>query len=110
MPNGLTRMPVDRAAVDDGRVQPQLPWGAMACAEGADLAYLTHRGHELGVIAHGPGAAELMARLVATIREWDRDLRDVIPRIALQPLTAEQSIQGQFTFTTPRNRLAISWT
>ena len=110
MPNGLTRMPVDRTAVGDGRVWPQLPWGAMARAEGATLAYLTCRGYEQGVIAHGPAAADLQAKLVATIQAWDRDLRHLVPRIALQPIAAEHPIEGQFTFTTPRNRLAISWT
>jgi protein-L-isoaspartate(D-aspartate) O-methyltransferase len=110
MPNGLSRMPVDRAVAGDGRVEPQLWWGAMAVAEGANLAYLTRRGYELGVIGHGPDADDLTTRLVATIRAWDRDLRDVIPQIALQPVTAAEPIEGQFTFVMPRNRLSISWT
>lgn len=61
-------------------MQPQLPWGAMACA------------------CSQPRRVRY-ARLAPSV-----------PRIALQSVTVEHPIGGQFTFTVPRNRLTISWT
>ena len=117
--NAVSRMPVQRQAVDAGLVTPMFRWGAMATAENDTLAYLTFRPappaadgtarSEVGVIAHGSHAADLAARVADQVRTWDRVHRTRTPRIQVQPASAPEPVTGQFTFATPNNQLAISW-
>jgi len=110
MGNALSRMPVQRPAVDSGLVAPMFGWGAMATAEKGTLAYLTLRPapkasdgtsmNEVGVIAHGPGSDELAERIVREIRAFDRDYRSRTAQIEIQPADASKPITGQFTFRT----------
>ncbi len=123
MGNGLSRMPVQRSAVESGLVKPQFGWGAMAVTDKDDLAYLTLRPaqrtadadagtgrlHEVGVIGHGPGGDELASRVVDEIRAWDLDYRSRAVRIEVQPADSRERVTGQFAFDTPRNRLVITW-
>ncbi len=111
--NALSRMDVDPDAVTNGLVRPPFRWGAMGTAERGALAYLTSRPvdtrateHETGVVGHGPGGDTLVRRVVEQIRTWDRDYRGRAVQIDL----AQHRITGQFTFATPRNHLAITWT
>src|SRR5699024_1902769 len=78
LPNRLSRMPVQRTAIDTGLVTPGLPWGDMAAVPvGArGLAYLTMRPaphkegrHELGIIAHGPAAQRRPSDLPGQARD-----------------------------------------
>ena len=122
MDSGLSRMVVQRPAVQSGLVRPQFGWGAMAATDTGSLAYLTlrpagHRGivacagrlYEVGVIGHGPSDEELVDRMMREIQTWDREYRSRTVTIELQPAGAPERIEGQFTFDTPNNRLAISW-
>ncbi|MEV7964721.1 methyltransferase, FxLD system [Sphaerisporangium sp. NPDC088356] len=122
MDNALSRMPVQRSAIDNGLVKPQFGWGAMAVTDKADLAYLTMRPaeraggtgplYEVGVIGHGPGSEELAGRVVSEIRTWDRDHRSRTVQFEIQPADAGEPIEripSQFAFHTPRNRLLITW-
>jgi protein-L-isoaspartate(D-aspartate) O-methyltransferase len=119
MDGGLSRMPAQRSAIECGLVRPQFGWGAMAVADGDDLAYLTLRPaqrdrgtgrlHEVGVVGHGPGGDGLACRVVDEIRTWDREYRSRTVRIEIQPADAREGITGQFVFDNPYNRLAISW-
>ncbi|WP_083931797.1 methyltransferase, FxLD system [Nocardiopsis salina] len=79
LPNRLSRMPVQRTAIDTGLVSPGLPWGDMAAVpiDERGLAYLTMRPdpmgnsrHELGVIAHGPASQPLAEDMADLAREW----------------------------------------
>ena len=79
LPNRLSRMPVQRTAIDTGLVTPGLPWGDMAAVPVGErgLAYLTMRPdphkeghHELGIIAHGPAAQPLAEDMAEQAREW----------------------------------------
>jgi protein-L-isoaspartate(D-aspartate) O-methyltransferase len=117
--NAVSRMPVQRPAAESGLVKPQFGWGAMATAGKGSLAYLTLRPtlqasdgtnrYEVGVIAHGSGGGALAERVVREIQAWDRDYRPRTVRFEIQPADTAEPIAGQFTFRTPRNRLAISW-
>ena len=121
MDHGLSRMPVQRSAVENGRVRPQFAWGAMAMPDGGSLAYLTlrpaeHGGdgvtgrrYEVGVVGHGPAGDELAGRVAREIRTWNRDFRSRTVRIEVQPADSRERLVGQFIFETPNNRLAISW-
>jgi protein-L-isoaspartate(D-aspartate) O-methyltransferase len=119
MGNAVSRMPVQRQAVDTGLVTPMFRWGAMATAEDDTLAYLTFRPappardgaarNEVGITAHGSRSADLAAKVAAQIRTWDRDYRTRTPRILIHPASVPGPLTGQFTFATPNNRLVISW-
>jgi len=119
MDSGLSRMTVQRSAVERGLVRPQFGWGAMAAPSGGSLAYLSLRPverdgvpgrlHEVGVIGHGPSGEELAGRVAHQIRAWDRDFRSRTVSIEIQPAGAGERISGQFEFDTPNNRLGISW-
>ena len=85
LPNRLSRMPVQRTAIDTDLVSPGLPWGDMAAVPVGErgLAYLTMRPdpteegrHELGVIAHGPAAQPLAEDMADLAREWDPHRHD----------------------------------
>jgi protein-L-isoaspartate(D-aspartate) O-methyltransferase len=116
--NALSRMSVEPQAVDEGLVTPMFRWGASAAAEGDTIAYLAFRpcppadggtaSREVGVIAHG-SRSDLAARVAAEVRAWDRGYRARAPLIMLQPAGAAEPVTGQFTFTTPNNRVVISW-
>jgi protein-L-isoaspartate(D-aspartate) O-methyltransferase len=119
MANALSRMPVEREAVDSGLVSPMFGWGAMATVSKDSLAYLTLRPggraddgssqYEVGVIGHGPRAVDLVGDVARQIQTWARDFRAQTPRIDIQPTGAADPVRGQFTYHTPRNRLVISW-
>ena len=92
----------------------------MAVTDGGDLAYLTGRSagrtrgkrqQEIGVIGHGTGGHRLASGVAEQIRSWDRDHRSRPVQIAIQPADAPgEPLTGQFVFTRPHSRLAISWT
>lgn len=119
MDNAISRMPVQRPAVDRGLVTPQFGWGAMATFSKDSLAYLTLRPaplfregtkrYEVGVIAHGANGGELAEKVASEIRAWDQNYRSRTVRFEIQTAGAPEPITGQFTFRAPRNRLTISW-
>jgi protein-L-isoaspartate(D-aspartate) O-methyltransferase len=75
LPNGLSRMPGSRPGLT-----PNFGWGSMTALDGDTLAYLTKRVGEdeqgkfwhIGVIGHGPRAAELADQVATEIHEWDQ--------------------------------------
>jgi protein-L-isoaspartate(D-aspartate) O-methyltransferase len=119
MDSGLSRMPVQRSAVDNGLVRPQFGWGAMAVVDKGDLAYLTlrpaeHDGaheplYEVGVIGHGTGGAALADRVVGEIRTWDRNCRSRPVRIEIQASDVHERTTRKFAFDNAHNGLVISW-
>jgi protein-L-isoaspartate(D-aspartate) O-methyltransferase len=124
MPSGLSRMPVEDAAVDAGLVTPQFGWGAMATAHKGDLAYLTLRPvertsdgadarlYEVGVIGHGSGGDALANQVKDQIRAWDQEYRSRMAQFEIQPGTAEPpstQVPGRFVVDRRRTRLIISW-
>ncbi|MFG2091822.1 methyltransferase, FxLD system [Spirillospora sp. NPDC048824] len=125
MDNALSRMPVDRTAVDEGLVRPQFGWGAMAVVDKGDLAYLTlrpqdpeaasgnRRMYEVGVIGHGPTGRALADRVADAIGTWDQDYRSRPVEFEIEPAEAAahtvEPIPGRFIFERPNTRLTITW-
>jgi protein-L-isoaspartate(D-aspartate) O-methyltransferase len=119
LPNALSRMPTQQAAVDAGLVRPQFGWGAMATTERGSIAYLTLRAaepadgagrrYEVGVIGHGPAAAELADRVAARIHTWNRDYRGRTAEFEILTTDVTDPGEGQFLIPTPHHRLLVSW-
>lgn len=124
MDNALSRMPVERSAIDEGLVTPQFGWGAMAVADKGDLAYLTIRPRttdsgngagrmfEIGVIGHGPTGDVLTDRVADAIRTWDREYRSRAVQFEIQPMKSAaptEPVPGRFVFDRPNTRLTIAW-
>ncbi|MGH3993184.1 MAG: methyltransferase, FxLD system, partial [Pseudonocardiaceae bacterium] len=121
MDNALSRMSVERSAVERGAVKPQFGWGSMATIEKGDLAYLTIRQnerapdggklYEIGVIGHSPGGDDLVGCVVDAIGAWDRDYRSRTANFEIQATNATpiDPRPGRFAFDTPLNRIVIDW-
>jgi hypothetical protein len=78
---GFCRVIVMGKGVDAGLVPPQYTWGSMGAVDGATFAYLSTRkvseggaAREIGVCGYGPGSQDLLRRVIAQIRMWDRDM------------------------------------
>ncbi|MFJ2441355.1 MULTISPECIES: methyltransferase, FxLD system [unclassified Streptomyces] len=117
LPNGLSRMPGSRPGFT-----PHFGWGSMAALDGDSLAYLTvregedERGRfwEIGVIGHGPRAAELADQVATEIGEWDQgwgnSAREPGFRMAVgdarDQLTAAEP---RFVIDKTYSRLVVDW-
>ncbi|WP_432008816.1 methyltransferase, FxLD system [Streptomyces bacillaris] len=121
MPNGLSRMPATREAIDRGVVTAPYA-SSTATFEGGTLTYLTRRTatekapdgatlYEFGVIGHGPDAVSLADRVAEQIRVWDRDFRgrDVVFEIQSLDTTPPTAEAGRFAFDNSLNRMIIEW-
>ncbi|MCX5206720.1 methyltransferase, FxLD system [Streptomyces sp. NBC_00237] len=121
MPNGLSRMPAQPAALRDSLLSNPYP-SSTAVFEGGTLTYLTRRKatatasdgatlHEFGVIGHGPGATDLTERVVEEVRWWDREFRGREVVFEIQALTTElpAARPGRFALDNGLNRLVIEW-
>jgi protein-L-isoaspartate(D-aspartate) O-methyltransferase len=119
--NALSRMPVERAAVERGTVTTRFGWGPMATTENGTLAYLTIRQddnasdgsklYEIGVISHGPSRDALGDQVVDAIRTWDRGYRSRIADFEIRAIDAPpiKPEPGRFCVDTPHSRIIISW-
>ncbi|MFF7174830.1 methyltransferase, FxLD system [Streptomyces pseudovenezuelae] len=121
MPNGLSRMPATREAIDRGVVTAPYA-SSTAVFEGGTLTYLTRRTaaekapdgatlYEFGVIGHGPEAQTLANKVAEQIRAWDRDYRSHEVRFEIHPVdtTALTPKPGRFALDNALNRLIIEW-
>ncbi|MEU3051114.1 methyltransferase, FxLD system [Streptomyces sp. NPDC006984] len=121
MPNGLSRMPATREAIDRGVVTAPYA-SSTATFEGGTLTYLTRRTatekapdgatlYEFGVIGHGPDAVSLADRVAEQIRVWDHGFRGHDVAFEIQPLdtTPPTTETGRFAFDNPLNRVIIEW-
>ncbi|MDQ0810199.1 protein-L-isoaspartate(D-aspartate) O-methyltransferase [Streptomyces sp. B3I7] len=121
MPNGLSRMPATREAIDRGVVTAPYA-SSTAVFEGGTLTYLTRRTaaekvpdgatlYEFGVIGHGPEAQTLATKVAEQIRDWDRDYRSHEVRFEIHPVdtTALTPKPGRFALDNALNRLIIEW-
>ncbi|MFI5497132.1 methyltransferase, FxLD system [Actinoplanes sp. NPDC051859] len=101
-------------AREAGLLNPALRWGGAALYDDRNLAYLALRPHrgdpaELGVIAHGPDADDLAARLVDLLHQWHRE-RAASPLITAYLRTGDDtSPPAAATIVRPDTRLTISW-
>lgn len=121
LPNGLSRMPVTREAVDNGIVT--WPYASStATFEGGSLAYLCRRLadhkapdganlYEFGVIGHGPDAKNLADQMAEQTRTWDREYRGHDVRFEIHPLDTEQPTPspGRYSIDNGLNRLIVEW-
>jgi protein-L-isoaspartate(D-aspartate) O-methyltransferase len=120
LPNSIMRMNAGRAAIERKQVAPMFPsWGAMATVEGPNLAYLTLRSaapvdgqkrYEIGVIGHGPGAADLAHRVAADAATWDARFRGRTVRFELPAApTVASADEGRFALDRPDHPITVIW-
>lgn len=117
LPNGLSRMPGSRPGFT-----PHFGWGSMAALDGDTLAYLTIREGEdeqgrfweIGVIGHGPRAADLAEQVATEIGEWDQGWGNNAPQPGFR--MAVGGARDQLTAADPRfvidktySRIAVDW-
>ncbi|MER5938651.1 methyltransferase, FxLD system [Streptomyces sp. NPDC001928] len=121
LPSGLIRMLFPQSAKGTLLTEDPYPSSTAVVDKGA-VTYLarrlakekTHDGDrlwEFGVIGHGPGSDELVARVADAIRTWDRDYRHREATFEIQPLDAPEIEQrpGLFALDTPLNRIVVDW-
>ncbi|MEU9965418.1 methyltransferase, FxLD system [Streptomyces malaysiensis] len=121
LPNGLSRMPAKREAIDSGLLTNPYA-SSTATFDKGTLTYLTRRKadhtaedgatlYEFGVIGHGPDADHLTERVTEAVRTWDSDFRTRNVAFEIRPLDAPSPEQkpGRFTFDNPLNRIVIEW-
>ncbi|WP_307843535.1 methyltransferase, FxLD system [Streptomyces sp. B15] len=121
MPNGLSRMPAHKEAIERGVVTRPYA-SSTAVFDGGTLTYLTRRLadekapdgsnlYEFGVIGHGPDAQGLANRVTEQARIWDRDYRGRDVQFEIQDLytTPPTSKPGRFAFDNALNRVIIEW-
>jgi protein-L-isoaspartate(D-aspartate) O-methyltransferase len=123
LPSGLNRMSFTREVVGGLLTEDPYPSSTAAFDKGA-LTYLARRLSsqrtpeggklwEFGVVGHGPGSDELAARVVESMRTWDREYRDREARFEIQHLDAAPVEaghgHGRFSFDTPLNRIVVEW-
>ncbi|WP_433547147.1 methyltransferase, FxLD system [Streptomyces sp. CA-294286] len=121
MPNGLSRMPAQDSALEDGLLIAPYASSTAVFEDGA-LTYLTRRTakhkaadgatlYEFGVIGHGPGAEELAEQVAEQIRLWDREYRSRGVHFELQPRDAQplDARSGRFVLDNGLNRMIIEW-
>ncbi|WP_405803399.1 methyltransferase, FxLD system [Streptomyces sp. NBC_01187] len=121
LPNGLSRMPAKREAIDSGLLTNPYA-SSTATFEKSTLTYLTRRKadhtaedgaslYEFGVVGHGPDADQLTERVTEAVRTWNSDFRDRNVVFEIQPLDAPSPEQkpGRFAFDNPLNRIVVEW-
>lgn len=117
LPNGLSRMPGQRPGFT-----PHFAWGSMAALDGDSLAYLTIREGdddagrywEIGVIGHGPAAADLAGQVATAISDWDRDYGNDAPEPGFRMAAATHRDQleasdPRFVIDKNLTRLVVDW-
>ncbi|WP_201296752.1 MULTISPECIES: methyltransferase, FxLD system [unclassified Nocardiopsis] len=117
LPNGLSRMPGSRPGFT-----PHFGWGSMAALDGDSLAYFTIREGEddqgrfweIGVIGHGPRAAELTEQVVTEVGAWDCGWGNSAPvpgfRMAVGAARTQLTVTDpRFVIDKPHSRLVIDW-
>ncbi|MET7717815.1 methyltransferase, FxLD system [Streptomyces sp. NPDC005407] len=117
LPNGLSRMPGSRPGLT-----PNFGWGSMAALGDDTLAYLTKREGEdehgmfwqLGVIGHGPRAADLADQVATEIRAWDQGWGNNTPEPGFRMAVGDG--RDQLTPADPRfvidkaySRIVVDW-
>ncbi|WP_411076254.1 methyltransferase, FxLD system [Streptomyces sp. cmx-4-7] len=121
LPSGLIRMLFPQDAKGTVLTDDPYPSSTAAVDKGA-LTYLARRlldektpegGKlwEFGVIGHGPGSEELVAKVADAVRTWDREYRGREATFEILPLDAPEIEQrpGVFLLDTPLNRILVTW-
>jgi protein-L-isoaspartate(D-aspartate) O-methyltransferase len=119
--SGLIRMLFPQSAKGTLLIEDPYPSSTAVVDKGA-VTYLARRLSkektpggdklwEFGVIGHGPGSDELVAKVADTIRTWDHDYRGREATFEIQPLDAPEIEQrpGLFALDTPLNRIVVDW-
>ncbi|MEV8509701.1 methyltransferase, FxLD system [Actinoplanes sp. NPDC051475] len=108
------RLSVAPEAREAGLLNPALRWGGAALYDDYNLAYLALRPHrgdpaELGVIAHGPDAADLAGRLTDLLQQWQRDQATVARITAHRRAADTHEPAAADGILRPDTRLTITW-
>ncbi|MEV7525859.1 methyltransferase, FxLD system [Streptomyces sp. NPDC091371] len=119
--SGLIRMLFPQSSKGTVLTEDPYPSSTASVDKGA-LAYLARRLSdqttpeggklwEFGVIGHGPGSDELVAKVADAIRIWDRDFRGRDAKFELRAFDAPapEERRGRFTIDTPLNRIVVDW-
>jgi protein-L-isoaspartate(D-aspartate) O-methyltransferase len=117
LPNGLSRMPGSRPGFT-----PHFAWGSMAALDGDTLAYLTVREGEderglyweIGVIGHGPHAAQLADQVTTEISDWDRNWGNHAPQPGFRMAVGDArehltAAEPRFVIDKTHSRLVVDW-
>jgi protein-L-isoaspartate(D-aspartate) O-methyltransferase len=117
LPNGLSRMPGSHPGFT-----PHFGWGSMAALDGDTLAYLTVREGadeqgrfwEIGVIGHGPRAAELADHVATEISAWAHGWGNNAPAPAFRMAVGDArhqltAIDPRFVIDKTYSRLVVDW-
>ncbi|MEU9429505.1 methyltransferase, FxLD system [Streptomyces sp. NPDC048342] len=117
LPNGLSRMPGSRTGLI-----PNFGWGSMTALDNDCLAYLTKKEGEdehgtfwqIGVIGHGPRAAELADQVATEISEWNQNGGNNSPEPSFRMAVGEARNQltasePRFIMDKPCSRLVVDW-
>jgi protein-L-isoaspartate(D-aspartate) O-methyltransferase len=112
---GFSRIAESHQARETGNVTPARRWGGAALHDGAGtLAYLALRpapdgADELGVTAHGPASATLIARAATLLHRWHNE-QPGEPLISACPAdTPEHQIPDGVRILRPDTTLTIAW-
>ncbi|MDR6980077.1 protein-L-isoaspartate(D-aspartate) O-methyltransferase [Streptomyces sp. 3330] len=121
LPSGLIRMLFPTTAKGTTLTEDPYPSSTAAVDKGA-VTYLARRLSEektpeggklweFGVIGHGPGSEELVAKVADAIRAWDRAYRGREATFEILPLDgpAIEEQPGVFVLDTPLNRVLVTW-
>ncbi|WP_455357166.1 methyltransferase, FxLD system [Streptomyces sp. SYSU K217416] len=121
LPSGLIRMLFPLTAKGTLLTEDPYPSSTAAVDKGA-VTYLARRLSEtktpeggklweFGVIGHGPGSDELVARVAESMRTWDREYRDREASFEILPLDAAHAKAGpgRFALDTPLNCIIVDW-
>ena len=121
LPSGLIRMLFPQTAKGTLLTEDPYPSSTAAVDKGA-VTYLARRlceqttedgGKlwEFGVIGHGPGSDELVAKAANAVRTWDREYRGREATFEIRDLDAPAIEEpGRFALDTPLNRIIVDFT
>lgn len=110
----FARLAVGSNARERGLADPARRWAGATRYDGATIAYLTLRPRssdtdELGVIAHGPDSAKLIAETTDLLQQWRRE-QPLQPTITAQPAsTPDHQRPHGHHIDRPQTRLTIAW-
>jgi protein-L-isoaspartate(D-aspartate) O-methyltransferase len=112
--NNFGRLSVGPVARSSGLANPARRWAGAAIYDGGTIAYLAMNDlsddeSELGVIAHGPDSAQLVARLTDLLHQW-RDVHSTQPNIvARQVRVPTDRLSSGARVVRPNSELTVSW-
>lgn len=114
--DNLPLMAATLAAREKGLIANASPLGVPTLVEGGSFAYRATRATadpdrwELGAIGHGPQGERLAERMAEEFRTWDRDHRDQMATITVNPADMpDDRLSAGRLITRRHSRITITW-